>query len=69
MIFTAQLGSAVKKSQSDKAFITSVDKICASMPLDPKVSTMDAVILGPKDVMGVNSAKIQQAINVKHPGV
>lgn len=69
MIYSASLGSAVKKSQKDKAYLTSIDRIVTQMPLDPMVSTMDAVILGPKDVMGVAGAKVQAAINAKHPGL
>lgn len=69
MIYSASLGSAVKKSQRDKAYLTSIDRIITQMPLDPAVSTMDAVILGPKDVMGVSGAKVQTAINSKHPGL
>lgn len=69
MIYAASLGSAVKKSQKDKAFLTSIDRIVTQMVLEPSVSGIDAVIFGPKDVIGVNSAKVQQAINTKHPDV
>ena len=69
MIYCASLGSVVKKSQQNKAFTTTIDRIKANMSVDPELSGMDAVILGPKDVMGVNSAKIQKAINERHPNV
>lgn len=69
MIYAASLGSVVKKSQKDKAFLTSIDRITTQIVLEPDVSGMDAVILGPKDVIGINSAKVQQAINAKHPDV
>ena len=67
MIYSASLGSAVKKSQKDKAHITQIPKICNLMPIEPEVSGMDAVILGPRDVVGVNQAKVQQAIDAHHP--
>lgn len=69
MIYAASLGSAVKHSQGTKAFTTTVDRIISQMVLDPEVSNMDACILGPKDVIGVNTAKVQAAINSKHPNV
>lgn len=69
MIYGASLGSAIKKSQKDKSFLSPMERICSQMPLDPEVSGMDAVILGPKDVMGIMSQKVQAAINAKHPNV
>lgn len=69
MIYSASLGSAVKKSQQDKAFLAQIGSIIAQMSIDPSVSGIDAVILGPKDVMGVNAAKVQAAINNKHKDV
>lgn len=69
MIYGASLGSAIKKSQKDKSFLSPIERICSQMPLDPEVSGMDAVILGPKDVMGIMSQKVQAAINNKHPNV
>lgn len=67
MIYAASLGSAVKRSQKDKAFVTQIGRIIQQMPLDPDTSGMDAVILGPKDVVGPNGPKVQSAINNKHP--
>ena len=69
MIYGASLGSAIKKSQKDKSFLSPIERICTQMPLDPEVSGMDAVILGPKDVMGLMSQKVQAAIGAKHPNV
>lgn len=69
MIYSASLGTAVKKSQKDKAFLSQIDRVISQMSIDPNVSGMDAVILGPKDVMGVNAAKVQSAINSKHKDV
>lgn len=69
MIYSASLGTAVKKSQKDKAFLSQIDRVISQMSIDPNVSGMDAVILGPKDVMGVNAAKVQSAINSKHKDI
>lgn len=69
MIYSASLGTAVKKSQKDKAFLSQIDRVISQMTIDPTVSGMDAVILGPKDVMGVNAAKVQAAINSKHKDI
>lgn len=69
MIYSASLGTAVKKSQRDKAFLSQIDRIIGSMSIDPEVSGMDAVILGPRDVVGTQAAKVQAAINSKHPNL
>ena len=68
MIYAASLGSAVKKSQKEKAFITQIGRIEQQMPLEPEVSNMDAAILGPKDAI-TRGAKLQSAINRRHPSV
>ena len=69
MIYTASLGTPTKKCLGDKAFTTQVARIVGQMPLDPRVSGMDGVIIGPKDLVGANAAKIQTAINNKHKDV
>ena len=69
MIYSASLGTAVKKSQRDKAFLSQIDRIIGSMSIDPEISGMDAVILGPRDVVGTQAAKVQAAINSKHEGL
>ncbi|QMV40477.1 hypothetical protein [Cohnella cholangitidis] len=52
MIYGASLGPFVKKALTDKGFQTNINKIIETLPLDPKVSNMDAVVLGPKDMYG-----------------
>lgn len=69
MIYAAGLGSALKKSQGQQAFTSTIDAITRNLVLDPDVSGMDAVIIIPKDVTGPRAATVQAAIDKKHPDV
>ncbi|WP_239617465.1 hypothetical protein [Cohnella mopanensis] len=69
MIFGASLGPFVKKALVEKGFQTNINKIIETLPLDPKVSNMDAVVLGPKDMQGTSGKMLQAALNGKHPSV
>ena len=71
MIYSASLGAVVRNSlpKKDQSFTTQIDRIVGLLPLDPEVSCMDGVVLGPKDVLGANASKVQTAINNKHKDV
>ena len=69
MIFVASLAAPVKRAYGDKAMSTTVQNIINQMSIDPKVSQMDACVLGVKDIAGINRAKVQSALKSKHPDV
>lgn len=69
MIFTASLAIVTKKALGDKCFQTSIGKIIETLPIDPEISGMDAVILGPRDAAGPNGMKLQKAIDTAHKNV
>lgn len=69
MIFAASLAAPIKKAYGEKAMATTVQNIISQMNLDPKLSQMDACVLGVKDVKGINRAKVQAALRTKHPDV
>lgn len=67
MIYVAKLAAPVKKAYGERCYGTNVQKIIEQLSLDPKVSGMDACVLSPKDVVGIMRAKVQKAIDNKHP--
>lgn len=69
MIYVASLSAPVKKAFADKCRSTNVGAIIEQMSIDPQVSSMDACVLGPRDVVGVNRTKVQAAVRTKHPDV
>lgn len=69
MIFAASLAIVSKKALGDKCFQTSINKIIDTLPIDPEVSGMDAVILGPRDAVGPTGMKLQKAIKEAHANV
>lgn len=69
MIYVASLAAPTKKAYGDKCFVTSVARIIEQLSIDPKISQMDACVLGVKDVAGINRMKLQKALESKHPDV
>lgn len=69
MIYVASLAAPVKRAYGELCMNTSVPRIIEQMPLDPKVSNMDVVVLGVKDVAGINRTKVQSAVKSKNPDV
>lgn len=69
MIYGASLGPFVKKALPGRAFQTNVNKIIESLPIDPKESNMDAIILGPKDMNGVLGRMLEEALKKKHSDI
>jgi hypothetical protein len=69
MIFTASLAMPARKALGQKSFQTNINKIIDTLPIDPSISDMDAVILGPKDVIGPIGVKVQRAVDNKHEQV
>lgn len=58
-----------EKSLGKQVMQSNLNKICDQMSLDPDVTDMDVVILGPQDVAGPKLAKVNNAMATKHPGV
>ena len=70
MIYSASLNIIVKKCFQKQAQQSNIKKICENMPMDPEVTTMDVVILGPKDVTSpMKAEELNRAIAHKHPDV
>lgn len=69
MIYCSQLAPYVKKSLGNKAFQTNVSKIAETLPIDPAISNMDAIVIGPKDIGGLKGRVLLRAIAQKHPSV
>lgn len=69
MIYGASLGPFVKKALIDKGFQTNVSKIIETLSIDPAISNMDAVILGPKDMRGSAGQLLNTAVQKKHASI
>lgn len=69
MIYAASLSAPVKKAYGDKCYSTNILKIIEQLSVDPSVSGMSVCVVGPKDAIGVNKAKLQAGLRTKHPDV
>ncbi|WP_105614136.1 hypothetical protein [Vallitalea okinawensis] len=69
MIYSASLSAFVKKALGQKAFQTNINKIIETLPVNPKESNMDAVVIGPKDLAGISGKDLIQGIHKKHEAV
>lgn len=69
MIYTSSLNLPVKKALGDKVMQSNLTKICDQLGIDPDTTNMDVVILGPRDLVGPKAAKVQNAVNNKHPDI
>ncbi|MCD1257399.1 hypothetical protein B5M42_000930 [Paenibacillus athensensis] len=69
MIYGASLGPFAKKGFGDRAFQTNVNKMIEALPVPPAVSNMDAIVLGPKDLVGALGRLLDTAIKKKHPDI
>lgn len=69
MIYSASLSLHVKKAFAEKATQSSVAKISSLLNEDPAISTMDTVVLGPKDAVGPKGKAFVRAIPKAHPSI
>ncbi len=69
MIFGSSLGPYIKKAFQEKAFQTNIKKIVELLSDDPRVSNMDAVVLGPKDFSGTKGSTLSLAVQSRHPAI
>lgn len=69
MIYAASLGIPVKQAMPDKTIQSTLPKITANLNLDPNTTTMDVVVLGPKDAVGARANELNRALAHKHPDI
>ena len=69
MIYTASLSVPARKALGNQVNQSTLNKICDQFPLDPESTTMDVVILGPRDLMGPKLAKMRTALQTAHPDI
>lgn len=69
MLYGASLGAYLKKSFQDKSYQTTVNKIIETLPIDPAISNMDAVVLGAKDFGGTLGRALLATLKDKHPDI
>lgn len=69
MIYGVSLGPFVKKALAGRGFQTNSSKLMELLSLDPSVSRMDAVVLGPKDVSGSKGKQLREAVATRHPDI
>ena len=62
MIYGVTLAQHIVKAFGSKAFTVTHSKLCEMLPLDPTISNMDTVILGPRDAEGPYYTSLTQAI-------
>lgn len=69
MIFVANLAVVAKRALGDACFQTTIEKIIDTLPMDSKVSNMEAVILGARDATGTIGVRLNSALQKAHPSV
>ena len=71
MVYTSSLTMLAKKALgAGECFQTSVSKIISQLTMDPEVTGMTAVLLGPNDFGGMNKQKLITAIEAGyHPDI
>lgn len=69
MIYTASLNIPVKNALKRQVQQSNLQKICQQLPLNPDITNMDVVILGPKDCIGPRREQLQNAINKRHADI
>lgn len=69
MVFVASLSLRAKKALGSKCHQSSLKGIIDTLPMDPAVSNMDVLLLGPADLQGPAGKKIPEAVAKRHEGV
>lgn len=69
MVYVASLSLMAKKALGPKCHQSSIKGIIDTMSIDPAVSNMDVVLLGPGDLSGPAGKKIPEAVAKRHKGV
>lgn len=69
MIFSSSLNLTVKKAFGQDAMQSSVARIMSHLNEDPRITTMDTVVLGPKDLVGPKGKKLASDIPKAHKDI
>lgn len=69
MVYVASLSLMAKKALGPKCHQSSIKGIIDTMSIDPAVSNMDVVLLGPNDLSGPAGKKVPEAVAKRHKGV
>lgn len=69
MIYAISLGGFIKKNFANKTTQTNQDNLINNLPLDPKISGMDIVLLQQKDVLGFKGEKLLEALKTANPAI
>ena len=69
MIYSASLSLPVKRAFGDMAMQSTVAKILSQINEDPEITTMDTVVLGPKDGAGPKGKQLAKALPNAHPNI
>lgn len=69
MVYVASLGLQAKKALGSKCYQANISKIIETLPIDPSVSNMDALILGPQDVAGQYGKSLMEAVEKRHKSI
>ena len=67
MIYTASLSLAVKQCWGNNTYQAKVSDIISKLSLDPEVSDIQALILGPKDFAGISGVTLKRQLPSRHP--
>ncbi|GMQ55932.1 hypothetical protein AN1V17_03240 [Vallitalea sediminicola] len=70
MIYVASLSAFGKKTFGDKTLQTKIDKIIEQIHLSPKITGMDTIVLGPKDLSATQTRNaLTSALQKKHEDI
>ena len=69
MVYVASRRLLAKKALGSKCHQSSINGILDTLSIDPAVSNMDVVLLGPADLSGPAGKKIPEAVAKRHSGV
>lgn len=69
MIYVASLSVQTVRAMKKNCMQSSMGRIISQLHVDPEVSLMDTVIVGPKDLVGDNHTRFTEALKNKHPDI
>lgn len=69
MVYVASLSLLAKKALGSKCHQSSINGIINTLSIDPAVSNMDVVLLGPADLSGPVGKRVHEAVTKRHKGV
>lgn len=69
MIAAMQYATQCKVAFGEKALATSVNKLVEELHLDPEITQIDALIVGPRDIAGKKGQELIEAIEDSHDDI